>query len=160
MINDAEKVLLTKWTRDWWTDHNKDAVGDVFTDDIQYRDVPYGLQYNGHTEMLEFLQDCTKAIPDFSMEVKDSMKVGEHQIAVEWEYWGTFTLGEARKKFRSEAQSVIDVRDGKISRCFDYYDPHDFFAQIGYPGMDVDGFNTMIAKAVERKKEKMAAAKK
>ena len=103
----------------------------AFTDDVFYEDVAFGEVSHGSTEFRKFAASEFEGVPDAELKlVRASVHNGHGTI--EWTFSGTdkgvFKTG---KKFSVRGVSVIDVRDGKISRSLDFYDVATIMRQVG-----------------------------
>jgi steroid delta-isomerase-like uncharacterized protein len=121
----AEKLIAA------WNSHSPDKMVPLFTDDIFYEDVAFGEISHGSAELRKFAASEFAGVPDLELKlVRASIHDGHG--TVEWTFSGTdkdvFKTG---KKFSVRGVSVIDVRDGKISRCQDFYDVSTIMRQVG-----------------------------
>ncbi len=121
----AEKLIAA------WNSHSPDKMVPVFTDDIFYEDVAFGEISHGSAELRKFAVSEFEGVPDLELKLLRANVQGGHGT-VEWMFSGTdkdvFKTG---KKFSVRGVSVIDVRDGKISRCLDFYDVAGIMRQVG-----------------------------
>ncbi len=121
----AEKLIAA------WNSHSPDKMVPVFTDDIFYEDVAFGEVSHGSAELRKFAVSEFEGVPDLELKLVRANVQGGHGT-VEWMFSGTdkdvFKTG---KKFSVRGVSVIDVRDGKISRCLDFYDVAGIMRQVG-----------------------------
>ena len=114
-----------------WNAHDADKVASLYTDDVIYEDVPFGLVARGHAEMRKMAADFFASIPDLKLEVVSSTSVG-NRGSVEWIFSGTeMGLYKTGKKFSVRGASVYAVRDGKFSGNRDYYDSASIMRQVG-----------------------------
>jgi steroid delta-isomerase-like uncharacterized protein len=103
----------------------------LFTADILYEDVAFGEVSHGSAELRKFAASEFEAVPDLELKLLRAHIHGGHGT-IEWIFSGTdkgvFNTG---KKFSVRGVSVIDVRDGKISRNLDFYDSAKIMRQVG-----------------------------
>jgi len=127
---DPNAALAEKWIAAW-NSHNPDKMLSLFTDDIVYEDVAFGEVSHGSAELRKFAASEFDAIPDLELKPLRANIHGGHGT-IEWMFSGTdkdvFKTG---KKFSVRGVSVIDMRDGKISRNLDFYDVATIMRQVG-----------------------------
>lgn len=114
-----------------WNAHDLDKVVAAYSDDIVYEDVPFDRLNDGPVEFRTWVAECFSIIGDFKIEATNTWIENGHG-AVEWVWSGVdkdwFKTG---KPFSIRGVSVIEVRDGKISRNKDFYDGAAILRQIG-----------------------------
>ena len=127
---DFDAAIAEKWIAAW-NSHSPDKMTTLFTDDILYEDVAFGEVSNGVAEVRKFATSEFEAIPDLELKLLRA-NVHDGHGTIEWTFNGTdkgvFNTG---KKFSVRGVSVIDVRDGKISRNLDFYDSAAIMRQVG-----------------------------
>jgi steroid delta-isomerase-like uncharacterized protein len=127
---DPGTALAEKWIAAW-NSHNPDKMLPLFTNDIVYEDVAFGEVSHGSAELRKFAASEFEGVPDLELKlVRADIHSGHGTI--EWMFSGTdkdvFKTG---KKFSVRGVSVIDMRDGKISRNLDFYDVATIMRQVG-----------------------------
>jgi steroid delta-isomerase-like uncharacterized protein len=123
-------VVAEKWIAAW-NSHDPDKMLPVFTDDVYYEDVAYGEVSRGHAELRKFAASEFEAVPDLELKLVRASIQGDHGT-IEWSFSGTDKgVYKTGKKFTVRGVSVIDVRDGKISRSLDFYDSGTIMRQVG-----------------------------
>ncbi len=127
-VRDA--AVAEKWIAAW-NSHDPDKMLPVFTDDVFYEDVAYGEVSHGHAELRKFAGEEFAGVPDLELKlVRAAVRDGHGTI--EWTFTGTDKgVYKTGKKFTVRGVSVIDVRNGKISRCLDFYDSGTIMRQVG-----------------------------
>ena len=121
----AEKLIAA------WNSHSPEKMVPLFTDDIFYEDVAFGEISHGSTELRKFAASEFSGVPDLELKLVRANIQGGHGT-VEWTFSGTDKdVYKTGKKFSVRGVSVIDVRDGKISRCLDFYDVSTVMRQVG-----------------------------
>jgi steroid delta-isomerase-like uncharacterized protein len=127
---DSGAALAEKWIAAW-NSHDPDKMLSLFTDDIFYEDVPFAEVSHGSAELRKFFLSEIEGVPDLELKLERSSIHGGHGT-IEWTFSGTdkgvFKTG---KKFSVRGVSVIDMRDGKISRNVDFYDVATIMRQVG-----------------------------
>jgi steroid delta-isomerase-like uncharacterized protein len=121
----AEKFIAA------WNSHDPDKMLAVFTADVFYEDVAFGEASHGHAELRKFAASEFEGVPDLELKlVRASIRNGHGTI--EWTFTGTDKgVYKTGKKFTVRGVSVVDVRDGKISRSLDFYDSATIMRQVG-----------------------------
>jgi steroid delta-isomerase-like uncharacterized protein len=127
---DAGSAVAEKWIAGW-NSHDPEKLLPLFTDDIFYEDVAFGEVSHGKAEVRKFILSEIEGVPDLQLKlVRADIHNGHGTI--EWTFSGTdkdvFKTG---KKFTVRGVSVIEMRDGKISRNLDYYDAATVMRQVG-----------------------------
>jgi len=114
-----------------WNAHDADKVASLYTDDVIYEDVPFGLTARGHVELRKMAADFFASIPDLKLEVVNITSMGDRG-SVEWVFSGTDVgLYKTRKKFSVRGASTYEMRGGKFSGNRDYYDSASIMRQVG-----------------------------
>jgi steroid delta-isomerase-like uncharacterized protein len=127
---DRDAAVAEKWVAAW-NSHSPDKMLPVFTDDVFYEDVAFGEVSHGSAELRKFAASELEGVPDLELKLVRAIIHNGHGT-IEWIFSGTdkgvFKTG---KKFAVRGVSVIDVRDGKIARCLDFYDSASIMRQVG-----------------------------
>jgi steroid delta-isomerase-like uncharacterized protein len=127
---DPGAAIAEKWIAAW-NSHSPEKMLPVFTPDVFYEDVAFGEVSHGSAELRKFAASEFEGVPDLELKLLRANVHGGHGT-IEWVFSGTdkgvFNTG---KKFSVRGVSVIDVRDGKISRSVDYYDSGTIMRQVG-----------------------------
>jgi steroid delta-isomerase-like uncharacterized protein len=127
---DRDAAIAEKWIAAW-NSHSPEKMLPVFTDDVFYEDVAFGEVSHGSAELRKFAASEFEGVPDLELKLLRADIHGGHGT-IEWVFSGTdkgvFNTG---KKFSVRGVSVIDVRDGKISRSLDFYDSGTIMRQVG-----------------------------
>ena len=122
--------IAEKWIAAW-NFHSPEKMLPVFTADVFYEDVAFGEVSHGSAELRKFAASEFESVPDLELKLLRANVQGGHGT-IEWVFSGTdkgvFNTG---KKFSVRGVSVIDVRDGKISRSLDFYDSGTIMRQVG-----------------------------
>ena len=114
-----------------WNAHDADRVISLYSDDVVYEDVAFGLIARGHTEMRKMVADFFANVPDLKLEVVSDTVAG-NRGSVEWVFSGTDVgLFKTGKKFSVRGASVYELRGGKFSSNRDYYDSASIMRQVG-----------------------------
>jgi len=114
-----------------WNSHDVERILSVFTPDVFYEDVPFGVVNHGAVEFRAFALGFITAVPDVRLElVKSSLKGGHGTI--EWVLSGTDVgLYKTGRRFSVRGVTVIEVEGELISRNSDYYDLATIQRQLG-----------------------------
>jgi steroid delta-isomerase-like uncharacterized protein len=127
---DPDAAVAEKWIAAW-NSHNPDKMLALFTDDIVYEDVAFGEVSHGSAELRKFAASEFEGVPDLELKLLRADIRGGHGT-IEWTFSGTdkgvFKTG---KKFSVRGVSVIEMRNGKISRNLDFYDVATIMRQVG-----------------------------
>jgi steroid delta-isomerase-like uncharacterized protein len=127
---DGDTAVAEKWIAAW-NSHDPDKMLPVFTDDIFYEDVAFGEVSHGRAELRKFAVEEFEGVPDLELKLVRAAIHNGHGT-IEWNFSGTDKgVYKTGKKFTVRGVSVIDVRDGKISRSLDFYDTGTIMRQVG-----------------------------
>jgi steroid delta-isomerase-like uncharacterized protein len=119
------KGILHQWA-EAWSAHDMERVAAIFTDDCVYEDVTFGAVNSGKEELRAFGSGFLAAVPDLHVELSTTCVADDHG-AMEWTMSGTQTgempgMPAAGKTFSLRGAPVVELRDGKLTRCSDYWD--------------------------------------
>jgi steroid delta-isomerase-like uncharacterized protein len=118
-----------------WSSHDMDQVLPLYTDDCTYEDVTLGAVNHGKEELRSFGQFFFSGFPDVTFEMTSGFVAG-NWAGGEWIMKGTHTgdlpgLPAAGKRVSVRGSSIIELEDGKIRRCSDYWDMATLLRQLG-----------------------------
>jgi steroid delta-isomerase-like uncharacterized protein len=114
-----------------WNAHDADKVASLYTEDVIYEDVAFGLAAHGRTELRKMAADFFANIPDLKLEIVRTTS-SDNGGSVEWVFSGTdMGLYKTRKKFSVRGASVYEIRGGQFSGNRDYYDSASIMRQLG-----------------------------
>ena len=114
-----------------WNAHDAEKVASLYTDDVIYEDVAFGLKAHGHAELRNMAAGFFANVPDLKLEIVRNTSMGNHG-AVEWVFSGTDVgIYKTGKKFSVRGASVYELRGGKFSSNRDYYDSAGIMRQVG-----------------------------
>jgi steroid delta-isomerase-like uncharacterized protein len=114
-----------------WNAHDADKVASLYTDDVVYEDVAFGMVAHGHEEMRKMAAGFFASVPDFKLEVVSKTSMG-NRGSVEWVFSGTDVgLYKTGKKFSVRGASIYELRGGRFSANRDYYDTASLMRQVG-----------------------------
>ena len=131
----TQERLLEDWAR-YWSSHEMDHLLPLFTDDVIYEDVTMGAVNRGKDELRAFGEGFFAAFPDVTFELRSRFATGTHG-GVEWVMRGTHRgdmpgLPATGKQVEVRGASIMELAEGKIRRCSDYWDMATFLKQIGH----------------------------
>jgi steroid delta-isomerase-like uncharacterized protein len=122
-----------------WTDHDVNAIPEVFASDVVFTDVAFEMTYNGHEGVRAYFHRCLEHIPDFRVDLITVIDVGPGMIATHWTYAGTYQLPTGPKPFRLPGVSLIAVSaEGKVVKNSDYYGAQAFLSALGHAYASVE----------------------
>jgi steroid delta-isomerase-like uncharacterized protein len=133
---DHGKAIAESWIAAW-NSHDPSKFVSAFTDDIFYEDTTsIGGSAHGSADVGKLAAGEFAAIPDLKVELVRAAVDNGHGT-IEWVFSGTDKdVYKTGKKFSVRGVSVIDVKDGKISRCLDFYDAATIMKQVGVAPKD------------------------
>jgi steroid delta-isomerase-like uncharacterized protein len=118
-----------------WNTHDVGKMLSYFTDDCVYENLARQQTYRGKSEVQAWAKASFEAIPDFKLEVR-SLFVSGDWLACEWVMTGTPVGGIPNLpaipgSFSVRGSTIVQLKNGKISRNTDYWDIATFMGQIG-----------------------------
>jgi len=126
----AHKSLVKTWIDGWNSSTPQILVSD-FTLDGYYEDVPSGLKKRGSKQIDDLHKYFHDVIGGFHIKLV-AAHVGSHHGTIEWILGGTDVgMWKTGKPFSVQGVTVIDVKNGRISRDLDYYDMATVMKQLG-----------------------------
>jgi steroid delta-isomerase-like uncharacterized protein len=136
----AEVAALERLLDEWgaaWTAADPNRLLRIFSDDIVYEDVTFGAVNKGQDALRKFATDTFDAFPGSIFEVKSRFVSEDGKWgSVEWLWRGRQTkdvpgLPATNTAFVLRGASVMEFRDGKISRNSDYWDLETLRKRVG-----------------------------
>jgi steroid delta-isomerase-like uncharacterized protein len=128
-----EERVLEAWAA-YWSAHDVDRLLTLFTEDVVYEDVTFGVVNRGTAELRAFAEGVFPAFPDIRFELTSRFVAGD-RAGLEWVMTGTqATLpGQptVRKPFSVRGATIMELHAGKIRRCTDYWDLATLLKQLG-----------------------------
>ena len=132
-MNDIERMMIEYPKA--WSAHDVDKVLTFFNDDCSYEDPTLGVIKKGKEGVVEFAKEVFAMQPDFHLEYNDFFATETKGAAV-WTIKNTWN-GEFHGKDCTGIKvsftgvSMIDFKNGKISRNVDYWDLTPLLKQLG-----------------------------
>ena len=134
MASDVEKIV--KGGHEAWNSHDPDKVVSVYTDDCVCDSVPMGVVFHGKDEVKALAKQLSTDYPDFHYEPKSWFASG-NKVASEWVWTGTHkhssnpAIPATGKRFSVRGVSILELRQGKMSRATFYWNLADLMQQLG-----------------------------
>ena len=134
MATESEKMMNDYVAA--WNAHDMERVLSFCTDDVVFEEVPMEKVWRGKKEAKDFAKDTFTNFPDFKIEMKSAFNAGDRS-AGEWVMSGTFAnsstpgMPATGKRFSVRGTSIIEFREGKISRESMYWNLASFLQQVG-----------------------------
>jgi steroid delta-isomerase-like uncharacterized protein len=119
-----------------WNAHDVDKIAEFYTDDCVKEDVAVGVYARGKEAMNAVNRGAFAAVPDMRIELGLIVISGD-KAATEWTMSGTYSgkqhgsLGVTGRPFSIKGATIMQLRDGRISRVSDYWDSAVFMRQVG-----------------------------
>jgi steroid delta-isomerase-like uncharacterized protein len=120
-----------------WNAHDENAVGALFTDDVEFFDAGFsGIQRGRDAAMEHGVGVFMRGVPDLRWELRGEPVVGAGAVAWEWTFTGTHTgtwggIPATRQGIVLKGVSVLRIRDGRIAQVSSYYDSGSLNRQLG-----------------------------
>ena len=134
MSDNVEEMLIGENAA--WNAHDVESIAAFYTDDCFKEDIAVGKATHGKEEMKALVSGAFSAIPDMQVELV-TLFCGGDWAATEWIMSGSYSSDypgfprAAGRHFSVRGASVIELRDGKISRISDYWNFASFLQQVG-----------------------------
>jgi steroid delta-isomerase-like uncharacterized protein len=133
-MGDAQRII-EQWATHW-SAHDIDRLWTLFTDDAVYEDVTMGVVNRGAEQFRAFAEGFLSAFPDVTFELRSSL-VSHVGGGAEWVMRGTHRgempgMPATGRKVDIRGASILEFRQGRISRCSDYWDMATFLKQLGF----------------------------
>ena len=98
---------------------------DQFDGDLTFNDHALGLDFSDKGRLTEFFEKCREFFPDTAVEVNSIFECGDRVVA-EWKLNATETVPfgptQLRKPISVQGTSIVQIRNGRVTRWSDYYD--------------------------------------
>jgi steroid delta-isomerase-like uncharacterized protein len=134
MVNDVERIIKDGYEA--WNSHDADKVASGYTDDCVYESVATGVVCHGKSELKALAKQFFTDYPDLHFEPKSWFASG-NKTASEWVWTGTHkhssnpAMPATGKQFSVRGVSILELRQGKMSRAIFYWNLADFMQQLG-----------------------------
>ena len=126
MPDDDIRRMLEHYYASWRTG-DPDKVAAFFTDDAVFEDLAFGARFEGPEGVRQFVQITFAGVPDFRVTPTEIIMSTERAAAA-WTMTGTLSgdlpgMPATNRPFEIRASSIIQLRDAKIHRIVDYWNP-------------------------------------
>ena len=132
----ALEHVLDQWVLAWSSGYVERLLP-LFTDSIDYEDVPFGAASQGKDSLRGIAAGTFAAFADMKFELKSRFVAADGKSgAMEWIWRGRQTkdfpgLPATNKPFAVRGATVVEFIDGKIGRNSDYFDLATYMQQVG-----------------------------
>jgi len=132
----ALEHVLDEWAIAW-SSSQVERLLPLFTDDVYYEDVTLGSVIKGKEALRNFAAATFGAFADLRFEAKSRFVAANRKWgSIEWVFTGRQTkdfpgLPATNKPFQVRGATVVEFRDGRISRNSDYWDLATYMKQVG-----------------------------
>ena|SRR5262245_36871937 len=132
----ALEHVLDGWAAAW-SSSQVEKLLPLFTDDVYYEDVTFGAVNKGKDALRNFAAATFGAFADLKFETKSRFVAANGKWgSLEWIFTGRQTkdfpgLPATNKPFQIRGATIVEFRDGKISRNSDYWDLATYMKQVG-----------------------------
>jgi steroid delta-isomerase-like uncharacterized protein len=131
---DVEEML--KEENAAWNSHDVDKIATFYTDDCIKEDVAVGVHVRGKEAMKAVNSGAFAAVPDMKIELRLIIS-SRDTAATEWTMSGTYSSSHPGaplvigRPFSIRGATIMQLREGRISRVSDYWDSAQFVRQVG-----------------------------
>ena len=127
---DAQTSVAQKWI-DGWNSKQPGILVAAFTTDGVYQDMAFGITKKGSQEIRDLHKFFHDAVGGLYVKLV-AAHIARGHGTIEWIFGGTDVgVFKTGKPFSVAGVSVIEVRNGRISRNLDYYDAATIMKQVG-----------------------------
>jgi steroid delta-isomerase-like uncharacterized protein len=130
-------ALIEEWAAAS-SDHEMERVAALFTEDCEYEDVAVGHISRSRQEIIDFGAVFFTGFPDVVFKLTSAPVYNDHHAAVEWRMIGTHKGDMPGMPPANggtcdvRGMSFMELRDGKIARCSDYWNMAELLRQLGH----------------------------
>ncbi len=133
MTSQIEKMLKDENAA--WNTHDVNKIATFYTGDCIKEDIAVGKATRGKEEMKALISGAFTAMPDMNIELVTIFNCG-NWAATEWTMSGSYSKSypgfpsATGKKFSVRGATIMELRNGKISRISDYWNFASFLQQV------------------------------
>jgi steroid delta-isomerase-like uncharacterized protein len=139
MVAESRATGVDKLIEDWagyLSAHDTEQFLTLFSDDVVYEDVTFGIVNHGKKELRDFIAGFFPAFPDISFELKSHFAAGTW-AGMEWVMAGTHKgdlpgMPASGKRCSVRGATILELEAGKIKRNSDYWDLATMMKQLGF----------------------------
>jgi steroid delta-isomerase-like uncharacterized protein len=111
----------------------------LVTNDVKWTNIPFNVEFTGHSGYREFHNNWTTAMPDCKVEITNIIG-GEEWTVVEFIGRGTHTgtlagpqgpIAATQKKLELKVCELLRIKDGQIAESRVYFDAATMMRQLG-----------------------------
>ena len=119
-----------------WNIHDVDKIATFYTSDCIKEDIAIGKSTHGKEEMKALIAGAFSSMPDMNIKLVTIFNSGDW-AATEWIMSGSYSNAypgfptATGKKFSVRGATIMELRNGKISRISDYWNFDSFLQQVG-----------------------------
>lgn len=120
-----------------WETGDTRALADIASSDVIYDDVPNGQRYEGLAGVRQYIGHVHSWAKDVRITIS-SVHSGRNAAFAEWVMRGVqdrpisgHVLVATNRPFELRGATLVELRDGRISRAADYLDVLGFVVQLG-----------------------------
>jgi steroid delta-isomerase-like uncharacterized protein len=128
--------VLDQWVLAW-SSGDVERLLPLFTDSIDYEDVPFGAASQGKDSLRGIAAGTFAAFADMKFELKSRFVAADGKSGtIEWIWRGRQTqdfpgLPATNKPFEIRGTTIVEFTGAKISRNSDYWDLATYMKQVG-----------------------------
>ena len=140
VVPHPERVALERTLDEWasaWSSGDVARLLRIYSDDVYFEDVTFGAVIKGHGGLRDFASTVFGSFADLKFEPKSRFVSADGKWgALEWAWRGRQTkdlpgLPATNKPFEVRGSTVVEFRNGKITRNSDYWDLATYTKQVG-----------------------------
>ncbi len=122
-----------------WNLHDVARAVELFADDVVYYDASIGTPMEGKDAAADsVVANFINAAPDLVWGIRGTPVADGNRVAFEWQFSGTNSgawadgTAPTHRHFTFTGATVMEIRNGLITRQSDYYDALGFYKQLGW----------------------------
>lgn len=145
----GEPDKLPKLVQDFvavWDSRDEGAIDRVFAPDVVLQNIPEEMSYTGRDAVKAYVGEFSSWAMDLKMTIKDYRVAGRFAV-VEWTWSGILhgdlpaELNIVGKPFSVPGVSILELRDGQVTHCTNYYDAaallHQLDGHLSFPSSEL-----------------------
>ena len=120
-----------------WNSHNVEAFVKHLDAKTTWESDAFPAPFTGHEGARHFIKLYLTAFPDLHLDVEQILPAGDSHVVVRWRSSGTHRgplaqLPPTGKKATNHGCSVMEVKNGRITHAWVYFDNAHLLRQLGF----------------------------
>lgn len=130
-----QNAQIARQSFEAWNSHDVNAFTKLLAEDTVWESDAFPMTFRGQEGARQFFQFYVGAFPDLSFELEQVLSEGDH-VVVRWKSTGTHRgdlpdLPATNRTTSLHGCSVSEIKGGKITRAWVYFDNATLLRQLG-----------------------------